>query len=173
VPSKTGTDPTKPRRRGRPTKYSRKLAMKICRRIATSKDALTEILETAGMPSYSTVMLWKQIYPDFSDMYARAREDQADFIADETLQIADSATPDDVNVARLRVDARKWKAAKMRPKVYGEKVTQEVKQEITGKDGGPVKIEHAGKPPEEMTDAELDAEIAALERARAGEAPAA
>ncbi len=36
--------------------------------------------------------------------------------------------------ARLRVDARKWVAAKLLPKKYGERYSAE----ITGKDGGPI-----------------------------------
>ena len=39
-----------------------------------------------------------------------------------------------VQRSKLRVDARKWLMSKMKPKKYGEKVSQE----ITGKDGGPI-----------------------------------
>jgi hypothetical protein len=35
---------------------------------------------------------------------------------------------------RLQIDTRKWMLSKMLPKIYGEKVTQE----ITGTDGGPI-----------------------------------
>ena len=49
-------------------------------------------------------------------------------MADEIISIADSvkdAGPADsakVNAARLRVDARKWVASKLKPKVYGDRV---------------------------------------------------
>ena len=65
---------------------------------------------------------------DFETMYRQANEDQADTLADEIIAIADSvkdAGPADsakVNAARLRVDARKWVAAKLKPKVYGDRV---------------------------------------------------
>jgi Bacteriophage Sf6, terminase small subunit-like/Arm DNA-binding domain len=56
----------------------------------------------------------------------QAREDQADTLADEIITIADSvrecADSAKVNAARLAVDARKWVAAKLKPKVYGERV---------------------------------------------------
>jgi len=56
-------------------------------------------------------------------MYARAREDQADWHADEIVAIADTET--DAAKARNRIDARKWKAAKLKPKVYGDRVNVE------------------------------------------------
>lgn len=45
-------------------------------------------------------------------------------------------TGDMVDRSRLAVDALKWTLAKLHPKQYGDKVTQE----IQGADGGPVKI---------------------------------
>lgn len=59
---------------------------------------------------------------EFCEKYARARESQAHREAEEIREIADAATPDNVHVARLRMDARKWRAGKLAPKVYGDKV---------------------------------------------------
>jgi hypothetical protein len=39
-----------------------------------------------------------------------------------------------INRSRLRVDTRKWLIARMAPKKYGDRVTNEV----VGKDGGPI-----------------------------------
>jgi hypothetical protein len=58
---------------------------------------------------------------EFAQHYARAREAQGHREAEEIREIADTATPDDVHVARLRIDARKWRAGKLAPKVYGDK----------------------------------------------------
>ncbi len=71
-------------------------------------------------------------------MYVRAREDQADTLADEIVAIADDGSNDTyekdgvvltnqdvVARSRLRVDARKWVAAKLKPKKYGDKVDVE------------------------------------------------
>lgn len=61
----------------------------------------------------------------FSEQYARARDCQADFYADEIVDIADELAEDaDSNAiqrARLRVDSRKWKVARMSPRKYGDK----------------------------------------------------
>jgi hypothetical protein len=58
---------------------------------------------------------------EFAQEYARAREAQAHHEADEIKGLADAATAETVHVARLQIDARKWRASKMAPKVYGDK----------------------------------------------------
>ena len=58
---------------------------------------------------------------ELATQYACAREDQADYLADEIVELADNeAIPADSR--RIRVDARKWVAAKLRPMVYGDKL---------------------------------------------------
>ena len=149
------TDQQRPESRsvGRPTDYTIDRAIEICARLATG-EALTAICRDESMPNVATVYRWIESHDEFRDMYARSREDQADTLADEILEIADDgrndwmmrATAEDgkeagmvlnaehIQRSRLRVDARKWIAAKLKPKKYGEKIAQE----ITGKDGGPV-----------------------------------
>jgi len=56
----------------------------------------------------------------------RAREAQADKLFKECLEIADKATPENVNVARLQVDTRKWAAARLAPKKYGDHISHDV-----------------------------------------------
>lgn len=50
---------------------------------------------------------------------AQAREAQADFLADEMIEIADGTGS--VQRDRLRIEARMWYAGKLRPKKYGTK----------------------------------------------------
>lgn len=54
-----------------------------------------------------------------AEQYARARARQAEHYASEIIEIADTA--EDAQLARLQVDARKWVASKLLPKVYGDK----------------------------------------------------
>ena len=81
--------------------------------------------------------------PVAADHYARAREAQADAIFDEIIDIADNAQNDwmerngerggsgyelngeHIQRSRVRIDARKWMAGKLRPKVYGDKAIVE------------------------------------------------
>lgn len=124
---------------GRPSKYSIELADRICKEIASQPFGLQHICDTnEDFPVTSTVYEWLIKYPDFSENYTRAREQQADLLADEIIQIADTpqegtktkSTAAGVEVVigdmiehrRLQVDARKWKASKLAPKKYGDKV---------------------------------------------------
>jgi hypothetical protein len=48
---------------------------------------------------------------------------RADRLASEILEIADDPS-DDANSRRVRVDARKWVAAKLMPRKYGDRMEQ-------------------------------------------------
>lgn len=50
------------------------------------------------------------------------------------LEIADNCTPESAPADRVRLSAYQWRAAKLKPKVYGDKV----QTEVTGADGGPI-----------------------------------
>ncbi|HDS1537443.1 TPA: terminase small subunit protein [Stenotrophomonas maltophilia] len=123
----------------RPSKYSQQLADAICDLLVDGKSLRT-ICSTAKMPSRSTVIRWLAENEAFRNQYARARELQADTLAEEILDIADKAvlgerlkkdgkgkvlerqTGDMVERSKLMIDARKWYAGKLQPKKYGERV---------------------------------------------------
>ncbi len=96
---------------------------KVCERIARG-ESLVDITRDAKMPNYSTITRWlvKDEGGAACAMYARAREAQADYMADVMLAEARSGGEDDVQRARLIVDTMKWTAAKLRPRVYGDKL---------------------------------------------------
>lgn len=136
----------------RPPAFTQKMADTICERIADGQS-LRSICAEDGMPVTSTVCKWLAENKPFSEQYARARELQADSLFDEILEIADDGTNDwmerkdsaggnigwqengeALRRSALRVDARKWMAAKLQPKKYSEKI----QQEISGADGAPL-----------------------------------
>lgn len=106
----------------RPSSFSEEIADDICQRIADGKS-LRSICSHEGMPSRESVRRWLADNENFRGQYARAREEQADYYADEIIEIADLA--EDPQKARVQIDARKWKASKMAPKKYGDKVEHE------------------------------------------------
>lgn len=116
---------------GRPSSYTPKIADEICRRLAEG-ESLRSICEEKAMPSRESVRRWLLDNETFRGQYARAREDQADAYADDVVRIADLEL--DPNRARVRIDARKWAAGKLKPKVYGDKVVNE----HSGPDGTPI-----------------------------------
>jgi hypothetical protein len=119
---------------GRPTKYSLGIALEICERIADG-ESLVKICSDPKMPKKTAVYEWLLRYKEFADIYARAREDQADTLADEIHAISDELPQqivDDKGKTRYdsayvqwqknRVDARKWVAAKLKPKKYSDRI---------------------------------------------------
>ncbi len=93
----------------------------VCERIAGG-ESLRSACKDKGLPDRDTINRWLNADNDgaLCGQYARAREEQADFYADEIITIAD--TEPDAAIARVRIDARKWYAGKLRPKVYGDKL---------------------------------------------------
>lgn len=116
--------------------YTPELAEEICRRLADG-EGLNTICKDDHMPSARTVMEWViNDYEGFAPKYGRAREAQADLYFEQIQVIADEkpATREEIEWARLRIDARKWTSARMAPRKYGERV----QQEITGANGTPL-----------------------------------
>jgi hypothetical protein len=116
--------------------FTWELARELCDYIAEG-GSLRSFCEQPGRPQKRTVLRWLRENEVFRTQYARAREDQADHFFDEIQEIADDARndfmdrqtrngtirvldPEAVARSRLRIDARKWMAGKMRPKIYGE-----------------------------------------------------
>ncbi len=116
------------RKIGRPSKYSDELAEKICEKIANGRS-LRSICAEDGVPPMKTIYRWLEANEEFRHQYARAREKQADYFAEEIIEIADSAEAESaaVSKAKLQIDARKWAASKIAPKKYGDKQEIDVK----------------------------------------------
>ena len=133
---------------GRPTVFNQEVAEIICEQVATTSKSLKTICEGDNMPSVRTLLSWlsqgekidgKPELKAFLHDYTRAREAQADFLAEEILEIADDGTNDFMTIvkgdkeyevenkevtnrSRLRVDARKWIASKLKPKKYSDRI---------------------------------------------------
>jgi hypothetical protein len=119
---------------GRPTIYTDEIAHYICTAIESGRN-LQEIVEEDGMPCRHTVNRWVEKNPEFCSAYYRARRLQADFFADQILNIADETTSDyvdgkdgrtvnheHINRSKLRVESRKWLMTRVSPEKWGDKV---------------------------------------------------
>lgn len=125
------------------TTFTQSIADEICEGIADGLSLRTICLRD-NMPSRATVFKWLNDVEGFSDQYARAREEQAETLADEIVSIADdksfdtnvneqgyeSANTEWISRSKLRVDARKWVASKLKPKKYGDKIQQELSGDL-------------------------------------------
>lgn len=140
APSKpNGTTEQKPKL-GRPSTFTQELADDICALLAEGKSMRT-VCHDDGMPSMSSVFKWLRENDEFSQQYTRAKAESADAMVEEMNDIADDGTNDwmekfdkdgnnigwqlngeHVQRSKLRIETRKWLAAKLKPKKYSEKL---------------------------------------------------
>jgi len=133
---------------GRPSIFTEEIAAEICRRVALG-ESVRSICRESEFPSQWTVIAWlgQEKYSDFAKNYARAREVQADSTYEEIqeVEVEVRAGIIDAQVARVLIDSKKWRAGRMKPKIYGDKVS----------------LEHTGSI-ETLTDEQLDNKIKML-----------
>lgn len=145
---------------GRPSEYTAETAAKICERLVNG-ESLRSICRDREMPDAVTVFRWMEKHPEFRKQYVHAREMQAELLAEEIIEIADTEriglrrkmTPrgpeliesDGVERSKLMVDARKWAAARLLPKRYGDrpvddasKPNEQLEAMIAALNAGPV-----------------------------------
>ena len=145
--------PAKEKKMGRPSSFTQDMADTICTRIAEG-ESLRKICGDDWMPERVTIYRWLAADPDFCNQYTRAREDQADTLADEIIAIADEQ-PEVIAVLnkhgeliehkldnaflqwqKNRMDARKWTAMKLKPKKYGDR------QILAGDSEAPLEVQN-------------------------------
>ena len=128
---------------GRPADYTPDIGDIICEGISSGKS-LVRICQDESLPSPRAVYRWLRVYDEFRHNYEMAKDDMADYMAEESIDIADNQVAQpllvdgiplevdgkvvmvkdsvSVNHARLRIDTRKWYASKLKPKKYGERI---------------------------------------------------
>ena len=126
----------------RPTIFTEELGDLICERLACG-ESMRSICRDEDMPCVASVFGWMRKDEEFLAQYARAKEESADALVEDMLDIADNQVDQPLIVegemvydkdgkkvmvkdansiahARLRVDTRKWSASKLKPKRYGD-----------------------------------------------------
>ena len=116
------------------TVFTQALFDRICEQMAEGKS-LRAICKGRDMPNKRTVMRWIENDTALRAQYSEAQNLRAEHYFDQIIEIADGKS--DPAKTRVQVDARKWVLARMNPKKYGDKFTQE----LTGPNGGPLQVE--------------------------------
>lgn len=123
--------------RGYPTKYTKAIAEDICDRIAAGSN-LHKLSLMKKFPTRKTMYAWFSAHPEFLSNYLRARQDRADWRADNMDTICDELRKKKIDhqTARILIDNEKWQAGKEKPTTYGDKQSVE----HSGEGGGPLVI---------------------------------
>lgn len=123
---------------GRPSKYTAEIADVICERMIEG-ESLVKICADPEMPTRTTIYRWMDANPEFVTRCARAREGLADYLVDAIEDLASKTTTDNFQAMKVKIATAQWRAMKMAPRVYGDRT----RTEVTGADGGAVKVESA------------------------------
>lgn len=103
-----------------------------CELIADGKS-LRQVASDLGLRSASNITDMVRKDAHFAAQYARALEDRADVHANSIEDLADRVVAGEIqpDVARVAIDAKKWVAAKLRPKRYGDRIQSDVDLAVT------------------------------------------
>lgn len=121
---------------GRPTMYTPELADEICDAIASSELGLCHLVDqNPHWPERQVIFIWRRKHPEFDDKYTKAKEDQVEVsvehmqeIMNEPHKYVDLETgfqKIDTGMLRLKMDAIRWQAGKLKPKKFGDAKVQE------------------------------------------------
>ena len=107
---------------GRPSIYTPELLETICARLEAG-EPLAAICRDNGMPAVCTFLQWADEKEEVAGAYSRARDAQGEWLDAEVQRISETAVDkDSAAAARVRITALTWRASKMAPKRYGERV---------------------------------------------------
>ncbi len=84
--------------------------------------SLVKVCEADNMPHRGTILRWFDADEAFAAKCARARTMQADLMDDRILDLIDNVTPESAQADRVKLAGLQWRAAKLAPKKYGDKV---------------------------------------------------
>jgi hypothetical protein len=107
-----------------------KLWPEILREIGNG-SSLTKAINKPGYPTYDSVQKNMRSNPEIRRLYDEAVETRADYLAESLIDISEESIPEGldgpylsawINQMKIRIDTRKWTAAKLRPKAWGERI---------------------------------------------------
>lgn len=115
---------------GRRARYNTRVAKRICEHIALGSTVKQALEREPLAPSVPLFWRWLDEYPEFRDMYERARTLQADLAADAIMSMASEVLKNPKFAAAYKVasDILRWHAEVNNRQRYGSKVQVEHKQ---------------------------------------------
>lgn len=138
MPAPKGNKYAKGNKGGRPTTYNIELCTEICNLVADGHGVIKLLKDNDRFPAWSTFRRWKRNNEELRTMYINAVQDKAEMLDEKIDEIWEGCRNGqyDPSTANVLVQTLKWKSSKYYPKMFGDRV----QQDITVDKVNPVKI---------------------------------
>ena len=103
--------------------------------IAAGASLTSALKENPGSPSYACAKRYLRDDPTLAAAYRAAQQDRGDRLAEELLELCDAEMPEGLDgpgrhawvaLLRVKIDTRKWVAARLHPRAWGERMAVEL-----------------------------------------------
>jgi hypothetical protein len=115
--------------------YTPELGRRICDLIMQGAG-WRELMARRDLPHMDTIYKWLGRHPEFREAFGRAVQVRAQVLGDDVVRIADEAAKDEVSLAKLRADVRRWRYASLMAAKAAEEAAQK-SAEKTAREGEP------------------------------------
>ena len=130
--------------------YRQRIVDMACEVLENTEQGLDRICKAfqkddETFPDETTIRRWLKESDELAKQYAGAKENQVEKLVEQIIEISDDDSLDiafteegkqyidqqHIQRSRLRVDSRKWIASKLKPRKYGDRITNEHTGSIT------------------------------------------
>jgi hypothetical protein len=104
--------------------YRAAIGRRIYELISTSENSLMSLVKLhPELPSLWTIHFWRKKYPAFAKLYEEARQNQAEYLIQRSLDYASEVTPKTAHATRVRFDIHRFFSGHILPQLYGDRPT--------------------------------------------------
>jgi hypothetical protein len=115
------------------SEYNYEMCVEICSEVANGFNIKTVLKSKAEYPTFQTWCNWKREHKELFDLYVKTMQDKAESEMEEIDRVYDMLKNGEIepSAANVLIQTNKWKAAKFYPKMFGDKIQQELSGEVT------------------------------------------
>lgn len=114
------------------TEYDFELCVDICDQLAQGNNIMRILESNDKYPHWTTFRRWKQNNEELRTLYISSQQDKALALENEIDDLRDMLMTKEIDYStyNVLVNTIKWKMAKFYPKVFGDKIQQEISGEL-------------------------------------------
>ena len=115
----------------RPSDYNYELCIEICDHLANGDNIKRILTSETKYPHWTTFRRWKNENEELRTLYINSQQDKAIALENELDDLRDMLMTKEIDSSTYNTLAQtiKWKMAKFYPKVFGDKIQQEISGE--------------------------------------------